>query len=340
MPKVRRSLWNQFNMDDGIQLAVREKSMYEHRRRLNKIRPSIDMDTPRNFPKLQGNKMGTFTNEQYEEMQRNNKRLLQRLTNISTKESRFAKMKPPKKARRSLNQSKKRQEMDRINRENRFLVSRIMRCKPSINHKKINRDWNRHKNIVRNRTISKKKRKSYRPHRLSPISNASSSCSTPMISSRSHYPALDFNNIDMEKLEKIDMNDLRNLSQDTLQKLLISLQSNLTPIVEKSDDLKSNISSTNPSYQPPIMNNSNNIIFSPNLNNMIKNEYDQQNEYEQQTKANVNNKYDQEEKSEDEPEEVLSDWEHDEEWMQKERKIVKNRRKKAHKTVSMGLPLI
>ena len=121
MRKCRRPLWDQFNMDDGIQLAQRDKSYSEHRRRLNAIRTSLDMETPRNFPKIQGNRNGTFTAEEYEEITRNNKRLLKRLTKISYKKSRFAKMKRPKKAQKSLNKTRKKQEMDRIDRENRYL---------------------------------------------------------------------------------------------------------------------------------------------------------------------------------------------------------------------------
>ena len=47
------------------------------------------------------------------------------------------------------------------------------------------------------------------------------------------------------------------------------------------------------------------------------------------------------ESEDDVVEEILSEWEHDEEWMKKERTSLKNRKKKkVRKNVNVGLPLI
>eukprot|EP01084_Bolivina_argentea_P052919 97153_1 len=363
MRKTKPALWDQFNMDDGIQLATRDKYYWEHKQRLQSIQHSISMDTPRNFPKLHGNKIGTFTRQQYEEITTNNKRLLNRLTNISYKKSRFAKMKKPKTGKKSLNKTKQKQEMQRIDRENRFLVSRIMKCKSTINHKKINKDWERHRNIIHSRTIAKKKRKSFRPNRLSPlnISNTSSSSSTPMTSSRMQ------NNIN---INNINVNNINKMSPNTLQKLIMG-QSSLDTIIEKSNDIESNINHNNNNdfsfrdkylndalsqlanlsfrndyqshqkteQQPPKMShaqtelnkNSTNIIFSGHTNK--KQIIDMEACY-------VEDKEEEQEQEDEIIEEVLSDWERDEEWLQKEKKIVQSRSKKAHKTITVGLPLI
>lgn len=379
MRRTKPSLWEEFNMDDGIQLANRDRYYYEHRQRLNQIRSTVNMDTPRSFPKLQGNKVGTFTNEEYSEIQRNNKRLLKRLTNISYKKSRFSKIKQPRKASKSLNKTKKRAEMERIDRENRFLVSRIMNCKSTINHKKINKDWNRSRNIINNHQIAKRKRKSFRPNKLTPItlSNTSSSNSTPMSTSRGQYQPQNMNNINANLLE--------NMSPETLQKLVSLRQNNgqypfpLDTIIEKSDDMKSN-TSTYRSYrdkylhdaisqmnQLSINNNNihqNNIGLSRNLNVNIENELKEQSQSESMTMSMSHNlmfspypnqniqKTDQteledkeiedkeEEKEETIPDEVLSDWEEDEEWIKNEKQQLIQRKKKAHKTITVGLPLI
>lgn len=323
-------------MDDGVQLAVRDKSFREHKRRLQRIRPSVDMNTPRNFPKPCSNFVGTFSAEEYLEMTQNNKRLLRRLTNISTTKSKFAKMKGPKRKRSSLNKTRKKQEAARIERENKFLVHRIMNCKPSINHKKIDADWNRHRNIINNRTVSKRKRRSFRPNRLSPISTTESSAtSTPMVSARNEYESP--YRMHSEALQNLDIRDLQNMSPHSLQRL-IAAQSPLTTITERSSinansyrdrrDLRhlhqSEPMHSGKSFKP------NNLIFSPHIKpkSMMRQEMRQDVE-------------DDKEEEDDVFDEILSEWEHDEEWMQKEKKSVHNRKnKRVRKNVNVGLPMI
>ena len=380
--RIKPAIWEEFNPDDGIQLANRDRSYYEHRQRLHRARSKINQDTPRSFPKLQGNRIGTFTTEEYHEIQRNNKRLLNRLTAISYKKSRFSKIKAPRKASKSLNQTKKKKEMDRIDRENRFLVTRIMNCKSTINHRQINRDWNRSRNIINNHNAAKRKRKNFRPNKLMPLtlSNTSSASSTPLNSSRQHYHQNNPYSLNLNNLNQNDMEILRNLSPNTLQKLtnLREPQNGpapLDPIIEKSDDMKSNPSTNNPTYRSfrekylndalaQINFNNNNHPNPPNFNNINMNMMQTHNnersmhsdsdqmltshnllfkasQPQNQGQAQMEvSKYKEEVEEKDKAEEVESDWEHDDEWKRKESQQMENMKQRPSKTITIGLPLI
>lgn len=140
-------------MDRGLAYSSKICAQREHERRaelhkkkLHKVKPSVDTSEPRTFAlaHVHGNlKKEQMLEERYTEIDRENRILLQKMSNI---------MKQPQSARgpgptappqprtssagppRSLNNDARKKELLRITRENQIILKRIQQAQPVYNH--------------------------------------------------------------------------------------------------------------------------------------------------------------------------------------------------------------
>ena len=163
---IPRAAWNEYDENDGIQSGWRDKLYLQHRLRLRNIKPKVteSQQTPRHFPSNISRNSTTFTREQYREIQMDNNRLLNRLTEIANKTPKKI-IKPKKKPKQvtTCNDVLKRRE---ISRTNKNLVQRIINAQSTIKHDELKKHRIRHDKLMRNKKISKWNRKNKKPKGL------------------------------------------------------------------------------------------------------------------------------------------------------------------------------
>ena len=104
-----------------------------HRTKLASMRPSVDNEAPKMYPHLyQKLKKAQLEEERCTEIERDNRTLVKRMTEIMQR-SGIDNQRPEGKAA-SLNKVKRRQELERITKENHSLLKRIQERAPTYNH--------------------------------------------------------------------------------------------------------------------------------------------------------------------------------------------------------------
>lgn len=166
------SVWEHtgFNNNDGLLMQEHERSLRFHQRRLQKTainHSTINNSTPRRFPlpPPPRNEQQMF---EAKEFARKNKILLQRLTRLANDKSHFKKemdltktLDNRKRFRRNQKlstYSHKKAKKRSIDKENRNLLNRLIKIKPTIQNKKFKKDFNRHAKILDNHVKMRQQR--------------------------------------------------------------------------------------------------------------------------------------------------------------------------------------
>lgn len=121
--------------------ALRElqRSQLMHVDKLRKMKPSIDMQSPKQYPHVQYNaKRMQMEAERNFAIERENKILLGKMYSIVNAEPAY---KTHKVTVTSLNMTVRKQEYDRIARENQAIMQRILQREPHFNRAALDEDW-------------------------------------------------------------------------------------------------------------------------------------------------------------------------------------------------------
>eukprot|EP00672_Neobodo_designis_P015593 CAMPEP_0174828134 /NCGR_PEP_ID=MMETSP1114-20130205/1156_1 /TAXON_ID=312471 /ORGANISM="Neobodo designis, Strain CCAP 1951/1" /LENGTH=177 /DNA_ID=CAMNT_0016061845 /DNA_START=41 /DNA_END=574 /DNA_ORIENTATION=- len=112
---------------------VNERNYNAHRQRLATVKPSIDIKPPKMYPHLyQKLKKAQLEEERCATIERDNRTLVKRMTEIMHRPGIDSKRPPGMVA--SLNHVRRKQELERITRENHSLLQRIQERAPTYNH--------------------------------------------------------------------------------------------------------------------------------------------------------------------------------------------------------------
>eukprot|EP00320_Phaeocystis_rex_P007027 CAMPEP_0119090816 /NCGR_PEP_ID=MMETSP1178-20130426/154079_1 /TAXON_ID=33656 /ORGANISM="unid sp, Strain CCMP2000" /LENGTH=241 /DNA_ID=CAMNT_0007074271 /DNA_START=29 /DNA_END=750 /DNA_ORIENTATION=+ len=130
--------------------ALRElqRSQLMHVDKLRKMKPSIDMCSPKQYPHVQYNaKRMQMEAERNLAIERENKILLGKMYSIMNAEPAY---KTHKVTVTSLNMTVRKQEYDRIARENQAIMQRILQRDSEFNSAKLDEDWKVTQRYLRN----------------------------------------------------------------------------------------------------------------------------------------------------------------------------------------------
>jgi len=121
---------------------VNTRNYNAHRTKLATIRPGIDNTAPKVYPHMyQKLKKAQVEEERCSEIERDNRTLVKRMTTIMQRSSLDNAQTAAKVA--SLNKHKRRQELERITKENHSLLKRIQERQPNYNHLQWEQDRER-----------------------------------------------------------------------------------------------------------------------------------------------------------------------------------------------------
>ena len=122
--------------------ALRElhRSQKQHLFKLEHMKPSIDMKEPKTYPHVRYNaKRLQMQAERNAMIERENKILLGKMYTIMNAEPAYKT--DPKVNVTSLNMTVRKQEYDRIARENKAIMQRILQREPHFNRNALDEDW-------------------------------------------------------------------------------------------------------------------------------------------------------------------------------------------------------
>jgi len=131
--------------------ALRElqRSQKMHLIKLENMKPEIDMKKPKSYPHVQYNaKRMQMEAERNSAIERENKILLGKMYTIMNAEPAY-KTAPPTSVT-SLNMTVRKQEYDRIARENQAIMQRILQREPHFNRAALDEDWKVTQRYLRN----------------------------------------------------------------------------------------------------------------------------------------------------------------------------------------------
>ena len=112
---------------------VNERNYNAHRTRLASMKPSIDIKPPKMYPHLyQKLKKAQLEEERCATIERDNRTLVKRMTEIMHRPGIDSKR--PAGVVSSLNHVRRKQELERVTRENHALLKRIQERQPTYNH--------------------------------------------------------------------------------------------------------------------------------------------------------------------------------------------------------------
>ena len=118
---------------------VNTRNYNAHRQKLAGMRPGIDNTAPKMYPHLyQKLKKAQVEEERCSEIERDNRTLVKRMTGIMQRGS--IDNAAPQGATSSLNKFQRRQELERITKENHALLKRIQERQPTYNHLQWDQD--------------------------------------------------------------------------------------------------------------------------------------------------------------------------------------------------------
>jgi hypothetical protein len=147
-------------MDRGILVGNRlcakrleEAKHARHVEKLNKIRAGIDNKLPvsASFTHLRSNpKREQLMEDTYTEIDRANKVLLQRMSEIIKQPSEMSCISTKKKFNRSLNHESRKKELQRITNENLAILKRIQDIQPAYDHVSWEHDYRRTREYMKN----------------------------------------------------------------------------------------------------------------------------------------------------------------------------------------------
>lgn len=121
---------------------VNARSYNLHRQKLATVKPSIDNRPPKMYPHLyQKLKKAQVEEERCSEIERDNRTLVKRMTEIMQRGG-LDNAKPSERVS-SLNKVRRRQELERITKENHSLLKRIQERQPTYNHLEWEQDRER-----------------------------------------------------------------------------------------------------------------------------------------------------------------------------------------------------
>jgi len=127
--------------------ALRSQKM--HLIKLENMKPEIDMKKPKSYPHVQYNaKRMQMEAERNSAIERENKILLGKMYTIMNAEPAY-KTAPPTSVT-SLNMTVRKQEYDRIARENQAIMQRILQREPHFNRAALDEDWKVTQRYLRN----------------------------------------------------------------------------------------------------------------------------------------------------------------------------------------------
>merc|ERR1719393_791551 len=130
--------------------ALRElqRGQLTHVDKLRKMKPGIDMRSPQQYPHVQYNaKRMQMEAERNLAIERENKILLGKMYSIMNAEPAY---KTHKVTVTSLNMTLRKQEYDRIARENQAIMQRILQREPNFNRAALDEDWKVTQRYLRN----------------------------------------------------------------------------------------------------------------------------------------------------------------------------------------------
>jgi hypothetical protein len=131
-----------------------EKKLQSHHDRLRTTRSLVDNKPPKDFVHIKQNRRKVQLEEdKLALIQRHNHQLLEKMNNIMHTTGRVDHRNMDWKPKRSLNQVKKQQEMDRLMRENHAMLRRIQYAKPQYNSQQWESDFKRHQSMSRNLSL-------------------------------------------------------------------------------------------------------------------------------------------------------------------------------------------
>ena len=131
--------------------ALRElqRSHRQHIKKLENMKPGIDMKPPQTYPHVRENaKRAQMEAERNSSIERENKILLGKMYSIMNAEPAY-KM-DNKVSVTSLNMTVRKQEYDRIARENQAIMQRILQRESEFNTAKLNLEWKETQRYLRN----------------------------------------------------------------------------------------------------------------------------------------------------------------------------------------------
>jgi hypothetical protein len=124
---------------------VNSRNYETHRSRLSTIKSSIDMEAPKMYPHLyQKLKKAQTEEERCATIERDNRTLVKRMTSITHRDSGNEN---PHGMVSSLNTVRRKQELERITRENHSLLKRIQERQPTYNHLQWEQDRDRNEQL-------------------------------------------------------------------------------------------------------------------------------------------------------------------------------------------------
>jgi len=131
------------------------KEMEEHKRkhkaRIRSMKPAIDNRPPKKPSHLVNNrKKEQLLEDQFLKIERENKILLEKMSYIMTKKSLDNQNDLTHRPIKSLNKTHRKQELQRITRENQRLLRRIQEREPFYDHNKWEEDRKKNEKLVKN----------------------------------------------------------------------------------------------------------------------------------------------------------------------------------------------
>ena len=133
---------------------VQQERQERHRAKLNQMHADIDNRLPNSYslPHLKLNyKRGQQMEDRFAEIDRENRILLQRMSEIIRKPSIVSFAQPATHKNSSLNRGSRRKELARITSENMGILKRIERVQPMYDHVKWEQDFRRSRTFLKNK---------------------------------------------------------------------------------------------------------------------------------------------------------------------------------------------
>jgi hypothetical protein len=148
-------------MDRGILVGNRicakradQQRQARHLEKVNRMKPDIDNSLPvaATLPHLRNNlKREQILEDTYTDIDRSNRILLQKMSDIMRKPSFVLTSAPDKKASTSLNRDSRRKELQRITNENLSILRRIQGVQPLYDHVRWEQEFRRTRSYLKNK---------------------------------------------------------------------------------------------------------------------------------------------------------------------------------------------
>eukprot|EP00762_Andalucia_godoyi_P008362 ANDGO_07329.mRNA.1 hypothetical protein GUITHDRAFT_150959 len=130
-----------------------EKQYKAHRAKLSTVKPTVDNKSPPRFRHMQLNlKRAQVEEERYATIERDNRRLLQRMTDIMTLEksdSETGMTKPGMAGDGGLHRAARRRELERITAENQWILDRIQHTRPDYSRVQLEEEFRRNEALAK-----------------------------------------------------------------------------------------------------------------------------------------------------------------------------------------------